>query len=252
MKIVIIEDEAPTAEDLAFTISSIDPEAVITASIRSVKEGISYFKKNEVPDLIFSDIQLGDGLSFEIYKTLQSTVPIIFCTAYDDHALNAFKANGINYILKPYSKKTVAAALTKYNELKNNFSKKINNYEAILDLLESTKTKKQASILVYQKDKILPVKIDDIALFYIENENTYLLTFKQGTFTISKTLEEVENLCGHGFYRANRQYLVNKKSIRDASHHFARKLTLNLNIPFKDKIVVSKVKANDFLSWLSN
>jgi two-component system response regulator LytT len=252
MKIVIIEDEAHTAEDLAQTIIKVDPSATIVASIRSVKEAIQYFRKKEMPDLIFSDIQLGDGLSFEIYNTISSTIPIIFCTAYDDYALKAFKVNGIDYILKPYSKKTVAEALNRYNDLKNNFSRKINNYEAILDLLETSRVKKQTSVLVYHKDKILPVKMDEIAAFYIENEITRLITFDHAVYVITKTLEEVEAICGIEFYRANRQFIVNKKAVKDATQSFGRKLNVNLTITFKEKIIISKIKATDFLSWLGS
>ncbi|MBU1718695.1 MAG: response regulator, partial [Bacteroidetes bacterium] len=122
MKIVIIEDEKPAAGDLAETIISLAPDAQIVAVLHSVKEAISWFQKNEQPDLIFSDIQLGDGLSFEIFKTISINSPVVFCTAYDEYALQAFHANGIEYILKPYDKSTVEAALNKYNNLKIKFS----------------------------------------------------------------------------------------------------------------------------------
>ncbi len=179
MTIVIIEDEKLTADDLAETIVKADPKAQILASLSSVKEAIAWFRDNEKPDLIFSDIQLGDGLSFEIFKSISSTIPVIFCTAYDEYALNAFKVNGIDYILKPFTLATIVDALAKYNELKNNFSRKILQYEQILQLFEDKKKQKKGSVLVYYKDKILPVRTDDIALFYIENEITYLITFDQ-------------------------------------------------------------------------
>src|SRR5690554_7838990 len=105
MKIVIIEDEQHTADDLAETILKVEAKAQIVASLRSVKEAVSYFQTNEKPDLIFCDIQLGDGLSFEIFNKFPVNSPVIFCTAYDEYALKAFKANGIDYILKPFTKK---------------------------------------------------------------------------------------------------------------------------------------------------
>ncbi len=170
MKIAIIEDEKLTAEDLAETIFKVDANAQIVASLYSVKEAILYFSKNEKPDLIFSDIQLGDGLSFEIFKAVPVSTPVIFCTAYDEYALTAFKANGIDYILKPFTKKTIAEALNRYKELKDNFSRSIPGYEIISGLFENRKSQQDASVLVYIRDKILPIKINDIALFYIENK----------------------------------------------------------------------------------
>ncbi|MFH0866151.1 MAG: LytTR family DNA-binding domain-containing protein, partial [Bacteroidota bacterium] len=251
MKIAIIEDEQLTAEDLAETILKAEPSARITCSLRSVKEAILYFQKNETPDLVFCDIQLGDGLSFEIFKTLSISTPVIFCTAYDEYALKAFKANGIDYILKPFTKKIIADALTRYKELKNNFSSAATSYETILELFENRKNQQPASVLVYIKDKILPVKLNDIALFYIDNEITRIITFDQKNYSINKTLEELEKQTGSDFYRANRQYLINRKAITDASQYFARKLAVNLSIPFNERITVSKEKVTDFLHWLS-
>ena len=252
MKIVIIEDEQLTAEDLAETIQNIDSTVHIIASLRSVKEAINWFHNNDNPDLIFSDIQLGDGLSFEIFKAVKSTTPVIFCTAYDEYALHAFKVNGIDYILKPYTTETIAEALSKYNELKNNFSRKILQYEHILQLFEDKKKQKKGSVLVYYKDKILPVKTDDIALFYIENEITYLITFEQKEYSINKTLEDLEKITGDDFYRTNRQFLINRKAVKEVSQYFARKLSVSISVPFKEIITVSKLKVTDFLNWLSN
>lgn len=252
MKIVIIEDELLTAEDLKNTILDIETDAQVIAILSSVKEAVLYFQKNENPDLIFSDIQLGDGLSFEIFKEISITTPIIFCTAYDEYALTAFKANGIDYILKPYNKKTISDALVKFNQLKNNFSINRSQYESILTLFDNLQSKKtQVSVLVNYKDKIVPVRINEIALFYIEFEVTHLITFEQKQYSINKTIEELEKVVGEEFFRTNRQFLINRKSIKDASQYFARKLSISLIIPFKEQIIVSKEKTKDFLKWLS-
>jgi two-component system, LytTR family, response regulator LytT len=251
MKIVIIEDEQLTADDLAETILKITPGVQIVARLSSVKDAVIWFKKNEQPDLIFSDIQLGDGLCFEIFRKQSVSAPVIFCTAFDEYALAAFKANGIDYILKPFDEQTIANALTRYKELERKFLGNNQQIEKILQLFENRKNQNQGSVLVYHKDKILPVKLDDIALFYIELEITYLITFGQKTFTISKSLEELEEITGSSFYRANRQSLVNRKAIKEASQYFARKLSLTLSIPFGETITVSKVKVPDFLAWLS-
>ncbi|WP_321438214.1 LytTR family DNA-binding domain-containing protein [uncultured Bacteroides sp.] len=250
MNIVIIEDERITADELAGTINNLEPEAKIVAILGSVKTAVAYFQKNESPDLIFSDVQLGDGLSFEIFKAVKISAPVIFCTAYDEYALNAFKTNGIDYILKPSTSQTIADALAKYRSLRETFGGKIQRYDSILDALIKRESSKYASILVYHKEKILPVKMDEIALFYIDNEVTYLLTFASQKYVAGKTLEELEQLSGSNFFRINRQYLVNRKAVIDASRYFLRKLSVNLSIPYKEKILVSKEKTPLFLNWL--
>ena len=251
MKIVIIEDEQLTADDLSETILKVSPEVLIIARLSSVKDAVAWFRKNEQPDLIFSDIQLGDGLCFEIFRKHPITTPVIFCTAFDEYALTAFKAHGIDYILKPFDEQTIAGALTRYKELERKFLGNNKQIETILQLFENRKNQKQGSVLVYHKDKILPIKLQDIALFYLEHEITYIITFRQKTFTISKSLEELEEIAGNSFYRANRQYLINRKAIKEASQYFARKLSIALSIPFIETITISKVKVPDFLNWLS-
>ncbi len=251
MKIVIIEDEHLTAEDLAETILKVVPDAQITAFLYSVNSAISWLGKNEQPDLIFSDIQLGDGLCFEIFKTISVNTPVIFCTAYDEYALKAFDANGIDYILKPFDEKAIEKAFQKYLRLKDKLSGNLANLDQIIQLFENKKKQSKGSVLVYKQDKVLPVRFDDIAVFYIENEVTYLLTFNNHRYTLNQTIENIEAIVPDYFYRVNRQFLINRKSIREASRYFARKLSLSLIIPFKETITVSKNKVTDFLNWLS-
>lgn len=253
MNIVIIEDEAVVADDLEMNIRKLIDEPVTVVQLRSVKEGIAYFKTNETPDLIFSDIQLGDGLSFEIFVSQPISVPVIFCTAYDEYALDAFKANGIDYILKPFTRQTLDTALQKYRQLKKVFSTdQTPQFDALMQMLSAKNTQVAASVLVYHQDKIIPVNLEDIAMCYLSNEITHLLTFSGKTFYPNKNLDELDRLCGSTFFRANRQYLVCRKAIIDVSSFFSRKLSLNLNVPFAEKVIVSKGKASQFLSWLSN
>jgi two-component system, LytTR family, response regulator LytT len=252
MKIVIIEDEKITADDLAATIKTIEPEAEIIATLSSVKSAVSYMETHTAPDLIFSDVQLGDGLSFEIFKAVKITSPVIFCTAYDEYALNAFKTNSIDYILKPSTSESIAEALEKYKILRQTFSGNENPYKAIIELLSNKETPKSAAVLVHYKDKIMPVRLDDIALFYLENEITYLITFDQKNYSVNKNMEDLELIAGKNFFRANRQCLVSRKTIIDASHYFSRKLSVNISVPFKEKITVSKEKTPLFLNWLEN
>jgi len=250
MKVVIIEDEKLTAEDLQESIMHAAPDAKVIAILKSVKEATTYFKENNTPDLIFSDIQLGDGLSFEIFKSLSLKAPVIFCTAYDEYALNAFKANGVDYIVKPYTQKNITEAIAKFKELKKSFSPAV-QYETILELFENKKPNRQASVLVHYQDKILPVRTEDIALFYLENEITRIVTFDQKNYSVNQALGELEKNAGTDFYRANRQYLVNRKAVKDVSQYFSRKLKINLTIPFAENITIGKLKVTEFLEWLS-
>ncbi|SHM77567.1 LytR/AlgR family response regulator transcription factor [Mucilaginibacter sp. OK098] len=252
MNIVIIEDEGVVADELELNIKQLIEEPVDIVQLRSVKQAIAYFKKAEAPDLIFSDIQLGDGLSFEIFVEIPVSVPVIFCTAYDEFALDAFKANGIDYILKPFTRQTLDSALEKYRQLKKIFSAdQTPQYDALMQLLANREQQTAASVLVYHQDKIIPVKLQDIAMFYLENEVTHLLTFSGKNYYPNKNLDELERLSGNYFFRANRQFLVCRKAIIDVSSFFSRKLSLNLNIPFNEKVIVSKGKAAQFLNWLA-
>lgn len=252
MRIIIIEDEKITADELAATIKKLDPDTIIEAILDSVQTSITYFQENEEPDLIFSDVQLGDGLSFEIFKACKISTPVIFCTAYDEYALSAFKTNSIDYILKPSTSKTIAQSLAKYQNLRKTFSGAEVQYKAILDALITRETAQTASILVNYKDKIVPVWIEDIALFYIETEVTHLQTFNLKIYTINKNLEELESISGKRFFRVNRQCLINRKAITEASHHFSQKLSVIVSVPYKEKIMVSKERVPQFLTWLES
>lgn len=238
MKIVIIEDEPLTATDLAACIIAAEPGAEIVANLASVGEAKTWFGRNAAPDVIFSDIQLGDGKSFEVFDRLRKWVPVIFCTAYDDYALEAFQAAGIDYILKPFTQETVKAALEKYKALKGTPRP---------PAAAATAT----AILVHHKEKILPIKLEQIALFHLEKELVRLLAFDGKTFVVNKSLEELEGLAGPPFFRANRQFLVNRTAIKDVSQYFSRKLLVNLTLPFEEKITVGRIKAPAFLDWLA-
>lgn len=250
MNIIIIEDERLTAEDLADIISEAEPGAKIVAILSSVQEGIAYFASNAQPDLIFSDIQLGDGLSFEIFQTVDIKAPIIFCTAYDEYAIEAFKSNGIHYILKPLKVEEVVTALDKYNKLRSTFTQTDNSIDSLLRLFEQKTQSAVSSVLVYYKSKIIPVKLDDIAVFFIKNEVTHLCTFDRKSYTLSKTLDEVQRITGSDFYRANRQMILNRNAIENVEHYFSRKVAVTLTIPFDLLITISKEKITHFLEWL--
>jgi len=243
MNIVIIEDEPLTAKDLAACIRTAEPQAEIVATLASVGEANAWFRRNEPPDLVFSDIQLGDGKSFAVFERLIKWVPVIFCTAHDDYALEAFRAAGIDYILKPFTEKTVGAAIGKFKALRA---------AGATTAGEPTAPRLTAgAILVYYKDRILPVQLGHIALFYLEKELVRLVGFDGKVYVVNKSLEELEGLAGTRFYRVNRQFLISRAAIKEASQYFGRKLLLNLTIPFEEKITVGRMKVPAFLDWLA-
>jgi DNA-binding LytR/AlgR family response regulator len=252
MRILLIEDEQITANDLAATIKEIEPNFEIAGILYTVEEAIAYLTLNNNIDLIFSDIQLGDGLSFEIFEKTANDIPVIFCTAYDEYALEAFNTFGIYYFLKPFTKETVKNALDKYHHLKEKLLLSDDDFSHIVKeiktKLEGTST---TSIIIYEADKIIPINSTEIAYFYIENKFTYAQTFDNKQHIISQNMEQLERNLSPVFFRANRQYLLNRKAVKDASQHFNRKIIINLHVNNHEKIVVGKLKITAFLEWLS-
>lgn len=255
MQILIIEDEFHTAKDLARTIRSVNPDAQIVAMLDSVEDSVAFLKESPALDLIFSDIELGDGLSFEIYRQTGNKIPVIFCTAYNQYALEAFRSAGIDYLLKPFTKHTVLKALEKFEALKSRLSapEPVNlDYTQLMQMLSrSTSPQRTRSIVVQTGDRIIPLELDQIALFFIENGITYAYTFDQKRIAVNETLRTLEADLSPLFFRANKQFLINKRGVRDATHSFNRHINVNLTIPFEEKIVIGKLKLTAFLEWLS-
>jgi DNA-binding LytR/AlgR family response regulator len=250
MKIVIIEDEILTAEDLRHDLQSLNYGIEVTAILPTVSQSIEYFSTNVDYNLIFSDIQLGDGYSFEIFKKVSVNSPIIFCTAYNQYALEAFENNGIDYILKPFDKISIAHSLEKYRLLKEKFSAPQIDYSNLSASLLPKVTKIQ-SLLVHQGDKILPIPVVNIGLLQLKNQVVQLHTMEGSQFPVFQSLEELENKLASEFYRINRQFIVNRKAIKDVSRHFGRKLLINLTLPFSEQLIVGKERTAHFMEWLS-
>lgn len=247
MKFVVIEDEKFVASNLADCVHRLRPQYQLLKILPSVSEAIEYFKSNSDYLLIFSDINLGDGMCFEIFEKVDIQAPIIFCTAFEQYSIEAFNTNGIDFILKPFEEKRIEQALQKFEKLSFhalNQRKKIEQLSA--DLLKTN----QHTFLVNYKDRLIPKEVTDIAIFYIRNESTFIVDSHGNQFLISETLEQIEHKVGDGFYRANRQYLVNRKYIKDVSRQLNRTLSVNLAIAHYEVISVSKEKSSSFLKWL--
>jgi two-component system, LytTR family, response regulator LytT len=252
MKVVIIEDEKITARDLQRTILAITPTAEIVATLHSVATAIQFFKTPVSVDLIFADIQLTDGVSFNIFSEVEIKAPIIFCTAFNNYYHEAFNNMGIDYLLKPFSKLTVENALLKYQNLKNTFlNTQPQLITAITTLNESTNNNKTNTVFARERDKIIPLTSENVAIIYIENGNTYAVTFTKERYNVTHSLDELETIFGPTFFRANRQFIINKQAVKDANNFKNRKLLVNLNIAFDEQIIIGKLKITNFLSWLA-
>lgn len=251
MKTLVIEDEYKTALDLKSTLQEIEPGIEVLDVLDSVEGSIEYLQSHPMPELIFMDIQLSDGQSFEIFSEVKVSCPVIFCTAFDEYAIEAFKVNGIDYVLKPFDKATIKRSLDKVKNLQNFFQNREAGLNSLVEVVKKLYPEYRTGFLVSFKDKLLPISVNDIDYFYIEHEVTFLHTFGGQRHILNYTLDELETMLNpHQFYRANRQYLVNYQAIREVEHFFARKLLLKLSAPPKEQVLVSKAKASDFLRWM--
>ena len=252
MNILIIEDEHKAAKELERILLEIDGDLSIVAILDSVEQGISYLSKKPSVDLIFSDIQLADGMCFEIYDQVAVTSPIIFCTAFDEYMMEAFDTNAVSYLLKPITSEKVATALAKYHQMKTAFEPA--SAARTLGQIASQLTNVfKITLLVEHKDKIIPLRVKDIAYFYLDKTIVKITTLTNQRYFFASSLDEVERVLDPElFYRANRQFLINKDAIASIERHFSRKLIARLSHETPEAIVVSKAKASEFLRWLES
>jgi two-component system response regulator LytT len=250
MKTVIIEDEALTAEDLRISLERLDADLEVVKVLGSVSEAVAYFKSHPEPDLIFSDIELGDGKCFEIFRQVDMHVPVVFVTAYDHYALEAFRSNGIDYVLKPFHEDALRHAVDKWSGLRKAMMPDMARLMETLKEVRPELTPATTSVLVSWKDRIIPLKVGDIAFIGVEAGYTYLVTMDNRRFPLQESLEEYMKRFGTGFYRVNRQYLVNREAVTEAVHHTHRKLLVRIKPDAGMEITLSKARVPEFLHWL--
>lgn len=248
MNVLIVEDELHTSKLLKELIEQ-DDDFLVTERLESVTEAVQYLSKHQQKlDLIFLDIQLADGHSFEIFKHIDITVPVIFCTAYDEYTLPAIKNNGIDYILKPFKEEDIRAALVKYKRLAQTFLSKSATPLQFVSTIHY-----QQSFLTQYRDKTLLKYIKDIALFSIEFETVYIYTFTGEKFPLFKNMEYIASVCDpKQFFRINRQMLINKDAVRSIEPYFNRKIIIQTKISLSDKLIVSRLKVTAFKDWLES
>lgn len=252
MKIIIIEDELKASKSLAALITKLRPAATIIAQLQSIESAVEYLSHHAQPDLIFMDIQLSDGLSFEIFKAVNIQCPVVFCTAYGEYAMEAIKANGIDYLLKPFSQDDLQAAFEKVENFKNFFQQNPQtDLDGLLKKIGLDEGKK--SFLVFKNHKYTTIPTDQIAFIYIRHETATIMTFQKEEYPIDQSLDQVQaSLATKQWFRLNRQYLVNFSAVKEVEHYFARKLLVKLSIPSPDKLLIGKEKTSSFLEWLEN
>lgn len=250
MKILIIEDEIKAAKELKRIIEENIADAEIMEILNSVKDSVRWFQENPMPDLIFSDIQLADGLSFSIFQNVEILCPVIFCTAYDQYAIDAFDTNSIDYLLKPIEEDKLVKAVKKFKKFKEYYQDE--NTKIRLASNQITNTPK-STLLVYFQEKIIPVKTEDISFFYATGGVNRIYTKQGKMFHINITLDELETqLSASQFFKANRQFIINRESILSIHHYFGRKFLIKLNYETPEEITISKGKSSEFMKWMES
>lgn len=250
MNVIIIEDEKPAARRLGRLLADLDVE--VSTMLHSVEESIEWFQNNPHPELIFLDIQLSDGLSFEIFDVVDVQSSIIFTTAYDEYALQAFKLNSIDYLLKPIDDEELENAVNKFKAVKPATQKLSLDFEDIKKFLVNPlerEYKKRFTTRVGQHLKI--INADEVECFYSENKGTYAATSDGRNYLLDTTLENLESeLHPETFFRVSRKYYVNINHIKDIISYTNSRLKIKLNRFAEQEIIVSRERVKDFKLWL--
>lgn len=247
MKVLIVEDEVAARENLIAILYKIDPAITIVGQTESVTQTVRWLSSNDSPDLIFMDIQLSDGSSFNIFSSITVNSPIIFATAFDQYAIDAFRVNSIDYLLKPIDEKMVERALIKYRTFVPE------NIDMGLSRLSKSMRdgKYPSKILVPFKDRLIPVKVNDIVCFYSTGGRTFVYLENNKCFIIPKSLDSMMSFLNpEHFVRANRQFIVSKEGIKDITVWLDNRLRINLTTDVPEQVFISKNKVSDFKTWL--
>lgn len=253
MNIIIIEDEKPAARLLQRKVEKLGLQ--VNTMLHSVEEAISWFQNNPHPDLIFLDIQLSDGLSFEIFEQIDIKSAVIFTTAYDEYALRAFKLNSIDYLLKPIDEEELSIAITKFKtqfQSRNFGTISSLDFEAIKRMLVNPvekEYKKRFSVKIGQQLKV--ISIDEVECFYSENKGTYIHTLDNRDYLIDSTLEVVETeINPKDFYRISRKFIIPLKAVKEIQVYSNSRLKIILPTYKDDEVIVARERVGDFKEWI--
>jgi len=248
MRALIIEDEILAAKHLRHVIDEIGGIDILAVT-ESIAESVEWFRKNAQPDLIFMDIHLADGSAFEIFKHISVTCPIIFTTAYDEYALKAFKVNSIDYLLKPIDAVSIKGAIRKLELLSPKNSSQ-DDFKKFIETYTKGLTYKSHFLIPAKGDKLIPVQSAEIAYIYIDSGTVKAVKFDEKSFRFEYTLDELAELLDPAdFFRANRQYIISRKAIKDIDLWFNSRLSVNLKLTTPEKVLISKARIPEFKNW---
>lgn len=253
MKVIIVEDELHNARLLTGMIQKLRPEWEIIETFESVKTAVNWLNNNDEPDLYFMDIQLTDGICFSIFDQVEVNSQVIFTTAYNEYAIQAFKVNSVDYLLKPLKEEKLLNAIEKYENLVEQKSSSSHKpvYTDILEAIKNNEIKYRKRFLVAGATSFFKLDVSEIAYFYSENRTTFAVTFKGKEHILNHTLEKLEEqLDPEIFYRANRGMILNSESVKKIENYFGGKLIVRLIHPFEEAITISRLKATAFKEWL--
>lgn len=251
-KVLIIEDEKPAAEWLSQLIRKFDPRISILAHIDSVRDAQEWFQNNTAPDLAFMDIQLADGLSFDIFEKVKVPCPVIFTTAYQEYAIKAFKVNSIDYLLKPIAWEDLEAAFHKFKSQLSIAPAPSSITTEILDKVKEMMHKQYKTRFVIKVgDHLKSIPVEDILFFYSLDKGTYLCTSDYKNYLVDYSLDRISEMVDEQrFFRINRKYILSNQSIADIVVYSNSRLKIKLKKPDEDSIIVSREKVQDFKDWL--
>ena len=251
MRVVILEDEKSAAENLKYLLNEVDPSIQVDEIIDTVSDAVSYFSKENDIELAFFDIHLADGNSFEIFNKVQVNVPLIFTTAYDEYALKAFKLNSIDYLLKPIYEEELKEAIDKFKSTKQDYQI-TEELKEVLNKISADSKRHKSSFLVQQRDTLIPLEVSEIAYFTIDAGIVKAVSFDGKNYIIDEKLEEIEaSLNPDLFFRANRQFIIQKRAIVNLTIYFNGKLILNIEPKPSDRIIISKAKPPQLKNWMN-
>lgn len=251
MKALIIEDEKAAVRNLTALLADVAPGMEVTDVLDSVADTIEWFGAHPMPELVFMDIHLADGSAFEIFEHIDITCPVIFTTAYDEYALRAFKVNSIDYLLKPIGEEDMRTALAKLKHLHGKRSDE-SDFMQMIRSLQREESYKTHFLVPSKGDKLLPLAVELISFFYIAEGIVKAATTDGKEYVLTQTLDELtECLNPKRFFRANRQYLISRESVKDIDLWFNNRLAINLHATIHEKIVVSKARVGEFKEWFA-
>lgn len=249
MNVLIVEDETTAYENMVALLKRTDASIEIAGNTESIRQTIKWLQEHPAPDLIFMDIHLSDGSAFYIFDAVQVETPIIFTTAYDQYAIDAFKVNSIDYLLKPVKEDELKRALQKYRKWNR---QDVSHY--LSQLMECVaKPNYQEKLLIAYRDEFLPVRLADVACFYTTDKATSVCLKDGRVYAYNRTLEQILSVLDpRSFYRANKQFILAKDSIQHIKTWFDNRLLIVLNIDTPEPIYVSKNKASEFKNWIQS